>query len=166
MENYIQTTYLPEGYLINDKGIIINSKGKQLKQNISNSGYYCINIKNKGYFTHRALAFGFIKQEPNKEYINHKDGIKTNNELSNLEWCTKSYNIQHAYDTGLKTYKPLHYKGKKGKEHNRSITLICEGVTYYGYSEASRKLNIPIYKVHYRVNSKNKKWREYQIKNT
>ena len=164
MENFIQTTYLPNGYLINVLGQVKSPKGKILKPALSNSGYYCLNIKNKGYFIHRAVAFAFIPLVEGKNFVNHKNGIKTDLTISNMEWNTKSENNQHAYDTGLKKYKPLHYKGKKGKDHNRSVSIIVDGVEYSGYSEASRELNILISTIHYRVKSKNKKWMHFEIK--
>ena len=58
----------------------------------------------------------------------------------------------------------LRYKNKFGKDHNRSISLIINGVEFSGYSEASRKLNILITTLHYRVKSENKKWMHFQIK--
>jgi hypothetical protein len=144
MENFIQTTYLPEGYLIDVIGQVKSPKGKILKYALSNSGYYFLNIKNKGYFIHRAIAFGFIPSVKGKHFVNHKNGIKTDLTISNMEWCTKSENNQNAYDTGLKTYKPLHYKGKFGSEHNRSKAVICveTGVEYGSQMEAQRHLKL------------------------
>ena len=57
-----------------------------------------------------------------------------------MEWNTKSENNQHAYDTGLKKYKPLHYKGKFGSEHNRSKKAVCieTGDVFGSMSEAER----------------------------
>ena len=164
MENFIKTNYLPDGYLINIHGDVKSPKGKILKQSLSNSGYYCLNIKNKGYFIHRAIAFAFIPIVKEKNFVNHKNGIKTDLRIENIEWCTKSENNKHAYDTGLKKYRPLHYKGKCGINHNRSINILINGIEYNGYSEASRELNILISTLHYRVKSKNKKWMHFEIK--
>ncbi|MFY7987654.1 MAG: HNH endonuclease [Flavobacterium sp.] len=143
MENFKQSDYLPSGYLINVEGEILSPSKKILKQTISNSGYKFINIKNKGYFTHRALAFAFIKKIEGKDIVNHKDGNKLNNNLNNLEWCTRSENIKHMYDNGLKQYRPMHYKNKFGAEHNRSKKVLCvtDGKSFGSMSEAERFYN-------------------------
>ncbi len=156
MENFIQCSYLPDGYLINQFGNIKNNKGKTLKCSLSNSGYFFINIKGRGYFIHRAICFAFLEKIDGKDYVNHKDGNKLNNELSNLEWCTKSYNLKHAYDNGLKKYIPLHYKGKFGDEHNRSKSVICieTGNRYGSMSEAARALSIHISSVSWSIKHK------------
>ena len=51
----------------------------------------------------RLVAQHFIANPRNHQEVNHKDGDKTNNHVSNLEWCTRSHNVKHSFDTGLKT---------------------------------------------------------------
>ena len=59
------------------------------------------NDKKKSYQIHRLVAQAFIPNPENKPDINHKDGNPLNNKIDNLEWCTKSENIQHAIKNGL-----------------------------------------------------------------
>lgn len=76
-----------------------------VKPYINNKGYSCINLYKEGkcykYQIHRLLAISFIPNPDNLPVINHKDGNPLNNALDNLEWCTQSQNLKHAWATGL-----------------------------------------------------------------
>ena len=99
-------------YLINKKGEVLSlnyrrtNKRKILKCIPDKDGYLtimlCLNgiIYNKKI--HRILCEIFKPRVNDLIEVNHKDGNKKNNNLNNLEWCTKSYNIKHSIDTGLK----------------------------------------------------------------
>lgn len=82
-------------------------QGKNLATRINNFGYVSVRLSKGGKtytrFIHRLVALAFIPNPQNKKYINHINGIKTDNTLQNLEWCTMSENINHAYRTGLIT---------------------------------------------------------------
>lgn len=96
------------GYIVDSTGNIISNKGKLprvLRAGTNNCGYKVVNLSIMGrtelFLVHRLVALKYIDPVDNMPYVNHKDGDKSNNDVSNLEWCTHSYNVQHAYDTGL-----------------------------------------------------------------
>lgn len=55
----------------------------------------------KTYQLHRLIAIAFIPNKKGYTEINHIDGIKTNFDIMNLEWCDRPYNVKHAYNNGL-----------------------------------------------------------------
>ena len=60
------------------------------------------NGKQRNCRVHRLVAQYFLPNPDNMNEVNHKDGNKDNNHVSNLEWCTRSNNVKHSFDTGLK----------------------------------------------------------------
>ena len=74
--------------------------GKVMKQRLNHNGYCTIQLtkdgKQKRYMVHRLVAFAFIPNTNNLPFINHKDEVRTNNHVSNLEWCTAEYNATYG----------------------------------------------------------------------
>ena len=91
--------------------------------NIVGKGYYAVSLHKfvnkkkviRRKYIHRLVAEIFIPNPLNKEEVNHKDGNKLNNYMTNLEWVTKSENMQHAVKMGL-----FHTHDCKGKNNGRS----------------------------------------------
>jgi len=95
-----------DNYKISSMGNIRNILTNKLLKPFVSCGYYNVNLyKNKvskGKTIHRLVATSFINNIENKPVVNHKDGNKLNNDVSNLEWVTASENVKHSYDTKLK----------------------------------------------------------------
>ena len=89
----------------NPRGSCKHEKGRIISQHISNSGYYNVPLRKnkirKFYFVHRLVAQTFLDNPENKPQVNHIDGNRLNNQVSNLEWATRSENVNHALRTGL-----------------------------------------------------------------
>lgn len=79
----------------------------------------------KVLYIHRLVALCFIDNSLNKTEVNHKDGNKKNNHYSNLEWNTRSENMQHAFVTGLKT------PSSGSSHHNSRVILDTETGIFY-----------------------------------
>ena len=110
-------------------------KEKDKNKSIDTSGYYAVSLwKNnigKSARVHRIVAESFIGEIPQDMQVNHIDGVKTNNNLTNLEIVTRSENILHAYRTGL----IKNQFGKKVKTNKSGYTNISikqdKGKSYF-----------------------------------
>ena len=84
-------------FLLRDKKLIgCHDKDGYLKVN-----FYKDN-KMKRFSIHRLVCIAFLPNIENKPFVNHINGIKTDNSIENLEWCTQSENEKHAWNMGLK----------------------------------------------------------------
>ena len=93
-----------KGYYITDNGDVYSRKsGRFIKRKlcISNNGYFVVCLSKDGKpitkQVHRLVAKMFIPNPNNYTQINHKNGIKTDNRVDNLDWCSSSQNILHSY---------------------------------------------------------------------
>lgn len=133
-------------YQVSNMGRIRNSKGKIRKTFISEFGYERItltkNRKQEKFQVHRLVAQAFIRLENDNEQVNHIDGDKLNNKVNNLEWCSASENVQHAFKIGLhKAYTG--YREMPNEKMVKKLTkdgkVICK---YRTAGEAGRENNI------------------------
>lgn len=121
-------------YEVSDYGNVRNCITKESIPQYYNkcNGYKHVHLKKekgrKMITVHRLVALHFCPNPDQEKYpmINHKDGNKTNNKASNLEWCDCSYNINHAIQMGL--------RGEERKKKGLASTC-CEKT---GYVENSR----------------------------
>lgn len=108
-------------YEVNEAGVVrslgwIDTRGirrepQVMKPHLWKMGYYGLVLsgreKKVARYVHRLVAEAFIPNPHGKPFTNHKDGNKTNNHLSNLEWCTHAENVRHAHLIGLIPPSPI-----------------------------------------------------------
>ena len=124
-ENYYEVSNLGkirsvDRCVFHKTSLLLNLKGKSIKPHLNKNGYLFVNItkKSKAFnkSVHRLVAESFLDNPHDKKDVNHIDGNKLNNEVTNLEWATRSENLIHAYNIGLKD---------KGEKHcNSKLTEI------------------------------------------
>ena len=94
------------GYKVFESGQVFNHRGRQIHGGFNNRGYRQVHIIIDGVrhspTLHSLIMALFVGPRPTGAEINHKDGNKTNNALSNLEYCTPQENIRHSIALGLK----------------------------------------------------------------
>lgn len=125
-------------------------KEKIMKPYINKGGYIMVSVKQKGsqkgLFLHRVKAIIFLPNPNSLPLVNHIDGNPLNCELSNLEWCDDSYNVNHAYRLGLNV-------SRKGTEHHKAILddekvrairkkYIRGGI--YGATKLAKEFNVAV----------------------
>ena len=135
--NYVELNWLKK-YLITKDGKIYSEKSNRFLKPRINNGYYNILANKKRYYIHRLVAFAYLII-PSKEHnqVNHKNMIKLDNNIENLEWVTPSENTIHSKINNSKQYQHLQKKvAQINKDTNK---IICK---FDSINSAHRKTNI------------------------
>lgn len=128
-------------YRIRDNGSVYSMyEAKLIAPATTHDGYLSVSLtldstdKPTSFLVHRLVGEAFIDKEESRSFINHIDGNKKNNGVSNLEWCTHIENIHHAYATGLLAPKDV------------ACAVSADGVNwkyYTSFKEAGNDLGVP-----------------------
>ena len=158
-------------YAISNKGNVKNLKTGRIRADRYNrrNGYKQVHLKGKPYYIHRLVALAFIPNPQNLPQVNHIDERKDNNDVSNLEWCTASENVNYSIykqsckinqitkDSELvKTWESSHQIERETGYGQSNIITCCKGKrrSAYGYRwqyanpESQRVMNrhVAVYK--------------------
>jgi len=133
----IRKTTLKNGLYVEQE---LKIKGRILKPDISNQGYYMVSLFKNGkstrFYVHRLVGVAFVDNPNNLPQINHLDSDRLNNFYQNLEWSTQKQNMQHCVKMGR--HKPSYCKGEQ-----------C------GNSKLTEKQVLEMRSLHYKVSYRN-----------
>lgn len=117
-------------------------KGYVLKQMMDRDGYMLVNLSSKTFRVHRIVAKTFKPNMDSSLQVNHIDGNKANNHVSNLEWCTSKENVQHFHKVMNKKALPVIKDKSVGRK--KPVINIDTGKIYSTISEAAKDLGVSV----------------------
>ena len=132
-----------KNYLAGEDGYIYSQKTSgllRLKLRINTYGYYMVSIRRHTYSVHRLIAKAFYPGSDEKQEVNHKNGIRTDNRPINLEWCSRLENTRHSFRVLGRRSSMLGRRGVKSPYSKLILQLKDNKVIakFYGTYEAER----------------------------
>ena len=164
MESLIEVNGFEDKYKVSTSGRVWSNYKKDYLNPFQNTkGYLMISLnisktKKKTKAVHRLVAEHFIDNPDNKIQVNHIDGNKHNNDVSNLEWMTNKENNRHAIETGL--YNPK--RCGMCKEIKLLNTKTNQIETYFSISNFAETNGFPPYSVRSCFHKRNK-YKNYHL---
>lgn len=128
-------------YQVSDTGLVRNSKGLILKPNSKSPRYHTVRLYCGGRnnfedrLIHRLVAETFLGYPGDQYEVNHIDGNRYNNDISNLEWITHTENMKHGVRLGLVTTDPA-------KDAHKKSVRCSNGEVYNSIQEAADELGL------------------------
>lgn len=127
---------------LHKNGNVIPKVGKVLAQCPNKNTRYMMcslwrNNKAKYYYVHRLVAGAFIPNPDSLPEVNHMDGDRQNNHLSNLEWVTRQGNARHAIDTGLRKFQNRYTE-------DTFVSMLQEVIQGTSYQSLSQKYDYKV----------------------
>ena len=149
--------------------IVSNAKSKDGSFKIlkfgDKRGYYAITIiddkgKRRNRTIHRLVAEHFLSNPKKLPQLNHKNGIKTDNKIKNLEWCTQKENVAHAIKNGRKggVCGSKHYRAKLNEDDIKKIFFFKK--EHIKVKEIADKFNVSARHIRDILNGK--RWKHLQ----
>lgn len=151
---------------------VMKKKERILNQSLNNYGYWTVGLssslkRQRPYLTHRLICLAFIPNPKEKRTVNHKNGTRHDNTLSNLEWNTYSENHLHAFrELNRVANKP--FLGMFGADHHSSIPIVRmsldekEIMFYDSMADAKRKSGFSLNGMWRCCNGRRKTYRKHK----
>jgi|SRR5437763_13440723 hypothetical protein len=135
-----------QNYEINELAEVRNKKsGRILKSPVDGHGYRRVTLHNvdgqKTKKIHRLVAEYFIPNPDNLPQLNHIDGNKQNNDLNNLEWCSMTHNLEHAYKMNLNRSIPVRKYTLDGEFIAEFKSITEAYMSMYGINKGSTHIS-------------------------
>jgi hypothetical protein len=147
-------------YSVTEDGNVWSHKNnKWMKLNLGKVGYYTValwhDLKYKKMYIHRLVAITYLENNNNLACVNHIDGDKLNNNITNLEWCSASDNNRHAHKLGLNYISKSNRieASRTAKEKFSKIVLDTQtGIFYNSARDAAMAKGINSNTLHTKLN--------------
>ena len=112
------------GHLVSECGTVLGKRGNPLNPSDNGRGYLIIRVGTTSKAVHRLVAEAWVPNPYCLPEVNHIDGDKKNNSASNLEWCSRGYNIKHCYHLNNRSAKGV--SNANCKSDIKDVVSICE----------------------------------------
>ena len=142
---YPNLPYEKNRFLISSYGRLMNkNSGLIYRPELLRTGYYSVRIglshsERMHIILHKAVAYTFIENPNHLKFVNHKDGNKQNNNVSNLEWCTASDNTQHAYANKLIDVSKISGENNSSSKLSEQDVIIIRATYQKGSSTSGER---------------------------
>ena len=131
-ENWLKINEF-DNYSISNFGNVRNDKTNRILKKSKSNGYLVIGLENKQFRVHRLVAFAFIPNPDNKEYVDHIDGNKINNHILNLRWASCQENNRNQKMAKHNTSGVKGVSWNKEKQKWRVFISINDQYKHLGY---------------------------------